>query len=195
MHCHLNFLMKCSFWRQLELWGWYLFLRIRLQIVLSCMHGVKLSVLLYDQTFLWQLEFLAWQNILMPLECILLCQACIMCTIYLFRDAKFSLLSMTILSLFHWIVHYLFYQACKIFLFHSMWIIYFCFNWIAVCLLNTYGLFCLIFSRKILLEAVAILSFSKYSWPIGLQIVLVGMHGMHLCSYYWESDSKLFCQA
>ena len=80
-------------------------------------------------------------------------------------------------------------------LFHSMWIIYFCFNWIAVCLLNTYGLFCLIFSRKILLEAVAILSFLKYSWPIGLQIVLVGMHGMHLCSYYWESDSKLFCQA
>ena len=114
--------------------------------IVNCfvMHAwCELSVLLYDETFLWQLEFLAWQNILMPFECILLCQACIMCTIYLFRDAKFSLLSMTILSLFHWIVHYLFYQACKIFLFHSMWYIYFCFNWIAVCLLNTNGLFCL----------------------------------------------------
>ena len=139
--------------------------------IVNCfvMHAwCELSVLLYDETFLWQLEFLAWQNILVPLECILFCQVCIMCTIYLFCDAKFSLLSMTILSLFHWIVHYLFYQACKIFLFHSMWMIYFCFNWIAVCLLNTYGLFCLIFSRNIVLEAVAILSFSKYSRAIGL---------------------------
>ena len=52
---------------------------------------------------------------------------------------------------------------------------------------------CLILLRKILLEAVAILSFSKYSWPIGLQIVLVGMHGglgthgMRCCLILWQN--------